>query len=124
MSTFRKTVLTTAIIGAGLAATSGSAFASDHTESHDSKSASSGCSNLVQGKNSNGAGDAKRSDIVGGDQELGASNVCDNFSGNKVLSGNNIALGGNVQNGDSKTVTNSESTSIVKSLTSIVDLGM
>jgi hypothetical protein len=36
VSTFRKTVLTTAIIGAGLASTAGSAFASDCHEGHHS----------------------------------------------------------------------------------------
>ena len=122
MSTFRKTVLTTAIIGAGLAATSGSAFASEH-QSHESNSASSGCSNLVEVADENGAGEVKRGDITGGDQDIQSSNLCNNLSGNEVLSGNNVALGGTVQNGDSKTVNTSEST-ITRTLTSITDLGL
>lgn len=121
MSTFRKTVLTTAILGAGLAATSGSAFASEH----QSDSASSGCSNLVKAANENGAGEVERGDVTGGDQDIQSSNLCNNLSGNEILSGNNVALGGTVQNGDSKTVNTSESTSITKTLTSsITDLGL
>lgn len=122
MSTFRKTVLTTAIIGAGLAATSGSAFASEH-QSHESNSASSGCSNLVEAANENGAGEVRRGDVTGGDQDIQSSNLCNNLSGNEVLSGNNVALGGTVQNGDNKTVNTSEETVITR-LTSITDLGL
>lgn len=122
MSTFRKTVLTTAIIGAGLAATSGSAFASEH-QSPEPNSASSGCSNLVEVADENGAGEVKRGDITGGDQDIQSSNLCNNLSGNEVLSGNNVALGGTVQNGDNKTVNTSEETVITR-LTSITDLGL
>lgn len=117
MSAFRKTVLTTAIIGAGLASTSGAAFASDshHDGGHDK--ASSGCSNLVKADNSNGTGKVTLGGVLGGNQNVSPSNVCDNFSGNSFLNGNNLA-GGSIQNGSNKVVNDSksESTTITKTI--------
>ena len=97
MSTFRKTVLTTAIIGAGLASTAGSAFATDcsHDGGHKAKheSSSSGCSNSFVGK----TGDSKA--LVGVlDSSQGAigANVCDVLSHNNIANGNQVNLLSNV----------------------------
>jgi hypothetical protein len=96
----RKTALTTAIIGAGLASTAGAAFAGDypcdntsgghehssHHPSHPSKAAS-GCSNSYQGETGS-------SENLGGllNDSQGAIglNVCDVLSGNDILNGNHI----------------------------------
>jgi hypothetical protein len=94
VSTFRKTVLTTAIIGAGLASTAGSALATtscDHDGGHKAKheSSSSGCSNSFVGK----TGDSKA--LVGVlDSSQGAigANVCDVLSHNNVANGNEVNL--------------------------------
>jgi hypothetical protein len=93
VSTFRKTVLTTAIIGAGLASTAGSAFATDcshddggHKAKHES---SSGCSNSFVGKTGNSKA------LVGVlDSSQGAigANVCDVLSHNNVANGNQVNL--------------------------------
>ncbi|NMO92577.1 hypothetical protein [Actinomycetospora sp. TBRC 11914] len=92
MSTFRKTVLTTAIIGAGLATTAGSAFATDcGHDSHKSehKSSSSGCSNSFQGKTGN-----SKNFIGALNDSQGAigANVCDVLSHNNIANGNSIDL--------------------------------
>ncbi|MDL5155581.1 hypothetical protein [Actinomycetospora termitidis] len=120
MSAFRKTVLTTAIIGAGLASTSGAAFASEHHDGGHEK-ASSGCSNLVKADNSNGTGKVTLGGVLGGSQNVSPSNVCDNFSGNSFLNGNNLA-GGDITNGDTESVSinKAESTSIVKTITASI----
>jgi hypothetical protein len=93
VSTFRKTVLTTAIIGAGLATTAGSAFATDcghdgggHKAKHES---SSGCSNSFAGK----TGDSKN--FIGAlNDSQGAigANVCDVLSHNNIANGNTVSL--------------------------------
>jgi hypothetical protein len=116
---FRKTVLATAIIGAGLGSMSGAAFAGDAPSNgghhgdgghgggkHQSAPASSdGCSNKVGAESKNGAG-RTLGDTTGGDQDLSASNLCNILSGNEVLSNNNVALlGGSVTNGDTLTAT-------------------
>jgi len=106
MSTFRKTVLTTAIIGAGLASTSGAAFASDGGH-HDAPKASAACANLTKAVNNNG-GEALL-DVVGGSQALSSTNVCNNLNGNSIASGNNLA-GGNIQNGSNTVKSNSTTT--------------
>jgi hypothetical protein len=95
VSTFRKTVLTTAIIGAGLATTAGSAFATDCHDgghkSHESSSSSKGCSNTALGKIDNS--DSKTLiGVVDGSQGALGANICDNLNNNKVLSGNHVAL--------------------------------
>ena len=117
MSMLRKTVLTTAVIGAGLVSTAGAAFAGDSGAHHSD--ASGGCSNVVQGENGNGAGNAVDTLVEGGSQFLGSSNTCGNFSGNSLGSDNNVA-GGSVQNGNSSEETNvsstNESTSIFSSI--------
>lgn len=92
----RKTVLTTAIVGAGLASTTGAAFAGDApSESghhHSSKSSSSsGCSNESAGKINN----AKSGSLIGvldGSQGALGVNVCDILSGNSIGSGNEISI--------------------------------
>lgn len=95
MSTLRKTVLTTAIIGAGLASTAGSAFATDccHENHHQQpKSSSSGCSNEFAGKT--GASKTFLGALNGSQGAIGA-NVCDVLSHDNVLNGNQInVLGG------------------------------
>jgi hypothetical protein len=105
----RKTVLTTAIIGAGLASTAGAAFAGDdpgdggqssdnsswshsshshHHSWHPAKDAS-GCSNSFQGETGN-------SQNIGGllNDSQGAIglNVCDVLSHNNVLNDNHIKV--------------------------------
>ena len=99
MSTFRKTVLTTAIIGAGLATTAGSAFATDC--GHDSHSGhkshettkSSECTNNVKALNQTKGGGL--ADVLGGAQTVAPINACDILSHNSLLNGNDISvLGG------------------------------
>jgi hypothetical protein len=101
VSTLRKTVLATAIIGAGLATTAGSAFATDcgHHESHhkshsssSSNSSSSDCTNNVQAKNSSQGGGF--ADVAGGAQTVGAINACHILDDNKVLNRNVVNIGG------------------------------
>lgn len=93
MSVFRKTVLATAIVGAGLASTTGAAFAT--TSSHGG-----GCSNDILAKSSNSSG-RSLGDTTGGDQTYSASNTCDLLNGNTVDSdGNTATTGGTITNGD------------------------
>lgn len=95
MSTFRKTVLTTAIIGAGLATTAGSAFATDCSHEghhgHEHKSASSGCSNSFEGKTGN-----SKNFIGALNDSQGAigANVCDVLSHNNIANHNTINFPG------------------------------
>lgn len=110
MSMLRKTILTTAIVGAGLASTTGAAFAGDcptsgghghgehksHSKQHED---ASGCSNAVDADNSSGAESVTGGAILGGIQTISPLNLCDNLNGNEVLSNNNFALG-SIQNGD------------------------
>jgi hypothetical protein len=101
VSMIRKTVLTTAIIGAGLASTAGAAFAGDdpcasdtghehgsHHSSHAVKD-SSGCSNSF-------VGETGKSTSIGGllDGSQGALglNVCDVLSHDNIASGNHVNL--------------------------------
>ena len=96
MSTFRKTVLTTAIIGAGLATTAGSAFATDCShdgghKSHESSSSSKGCSNSALGKIDNSHAKTLIG-VLDGSQGPSARNICDNLNGNHILSGNSFAV--------------------------------
>ena len=100
MSTLRKTVLTTAIIGAGLASTAGSAFATDcgheghhksHESSHSSSSGSSSdCTNNVAAKNSTKGGDF--ANVLGGAQTIIPVNACHILDNNKILNGNSISV--------------------------------
>ncbi|GLZ50658.1 hypothetical protein [Actinomycetospora sp. NBRC 106378] len=101
MSTFRKTVLTTAIIGAGLASTAGSAFATDCShDSHGHKSHDSHSSSSVKDSCISGSGSGSKN-AEGGLLSIASvadapisSNICNvlnnNLNGN--LSNNNIAL--------------------------------
>lgn len=102
----RKTVLTTAIVGAGLASTAGAAFAGDapssessgsghhHGSSHSSHSDSSkGCSNTAAGEIDN-KGAKTLVGILDGSQGALGLNLCDNLNNNKVLSGNHISIAG------------------------------
>lgn len=110
MSTFRKTVLTTAIIGAGLASTSGAAFASEchdggHHGEHKSHSktvnntTNNTCVNSAGGSVDNG-GSKQLGLITGSQGAIGANVLCDvlNNSVNDNLSNNTvnvpISLGG------------------------------
>lgn len=100
MSTFRKTVMTTALIGAGLAATTGSAFASDcshdsghHKSSHEhtkNVTNNNGCSNSFGGSVDNGG--AKQLGLVNGSQGALQGNLCNVLNGNKILSDNSVDL--------------------------------
>ncbi|MCD2192420.1 hypothetical protein LQ327_03290 [Actinomycetospora endophytica] len=108
---FRKTVLTTAIIGAGLGTMTGAAFAGDdpgdgghssHEGNHSSwdHGKSSSCSNDVKAENLTKSGGL--ADVIGGDQVLAPINVCHILDDNKLLNHNNVALlGGSIHNGDS-----------------------
>ncbi|WP_433800310.1 hypothetical protein [Actinomycetospora sp. CA-084318] len=108
MSVFRKTVLASAILGAGLASTAG--IASAHTSHH-----AGGCSNGVAAESSNSSG-RSLGDTEGGAQDLSASNTCDILNGNKVASGNNVA-GGDVVNGDTTDITRTSSTDTTRTST-------
>ncbi len=91
MSTLRKTVLTTAIIGAGLASTAGSAFATDCHESHHrshEKSSSSDCTNNVKALNESKNGGAVI--IADGAQTIIPANICHILNGNNMLSNNTL----------------------------------
>jgi hypothetical protein len=109
---FRKTVLTTAIIGAGLGSMTGAAFAGDdpgdggHSGDHHSSwshghghGKSESCSNDVKAENlTKGGGLA---DVLGGDQILAPINACHILDDNSLLNNNNVALlGGSIHNGD------------------------
>jgi hypothetical protein len=102
VSTLRKTVLTTAIIGAGLASTAGSAFATDcgheghHQKSHESShsSSSSDCTNNVAAKNSTEAGSF--ANVLGGTQTIIPVNACHILDNNKIANGNKVALLGGI----------------------------
>jgi len=100
VSTLRKTVLTTAIIGAGLASTAGSAFATDchegHHKSHESShsSSSSDCTNNVKALNQTKGGSF--ADVLGGAQTIIPVNACHILDNNKIANGNKIALLGGI----------------------------
>jgi hypothetical protein len=117
VSMIRKTVLATAIIGAGLGSMTGAAFAGDdpgdgghggHEGHHSSwdhgkggdHGKSSSCSNDVKAANETKGGGL--ADVLGGDQILAPINACHILDDNSLLNGNNVALlGGSIQNGDS-----------------------
>ncbi|HEY2194992.1 MAG TPA: hypothetical protein VGH76_22215 [Actinomycetospora sp.] len=90
MSTFRKTVMTTAIIGAGLASTAGTALAHDsHDGGHEKATheSSSGCSNSFVGE----TGDSHNVlSLLNDSQAAIGANVCDVLSHNDVLNGNSV----------------------------------
>ena len=96
MSTLRKTVLTTAIIGAGLASTAGSAFATDcdheghHQHHHQSSSSTHGssCTNNVTATNS-ATGGAFSPGVIA-PQTVVPINACHILNDNTVLSGNTL----------------------------------
>jgi len=98
---FRKTVLTTAIVGAGLGSLSGAAFAGDcpsdgghHSSSHHHASSgaheSSSCTNNVEAVNKAGGGSF--ADVLGGTQTITPVNLCHILSDNDVLNGNHISV--------------------------------
>lgn len=99
MSTFRKTVLTTAIVGAGLAATTGSAFATEHHDGgHDKGShskSSKGCGNASEGAIDN-TGSSSLVGVLDGSQGSVGTNVCDILSGNSIGSDNKVAVLGSI----------------------------
>ena len=108
MSMLRKTVLTTAIIGAGLASTTGAAFASDchsdgghHKSSHErtkNVTNNNSCSNTFGGSVENGG--SKQLGLVNGSQGALQGNLCNVLNGNKILSDNNVSiLGGDALGG-------------------------
>lgn len=93
MSTFRTTVMTTAIIGAGLASTAGTALAHDSHGGHEKATheSSSGCSNSYVGE----TGNSKNAfSLLNDSQGAIGLNVCDVLSHDNVLNGNSITVGG------------------------------
>ena len=104
MSMFRKTVLATAIVGAGLGSLSGAAFAGDapanggHGEQHSSshhhgssgKHASSSCTNNVAAENETAGGSI--ADVLGGAQTIVPVNLCHIVSDNQVLNDNHYSV--------------------------------
>ncbi|MDL5155585.1 hypothetical protein [Actinomycetospora termitidis] len=104
MSVFRKTVLASAILGAGLASTAGVATAHEH---HD---AGKSCSNAAEAASKNSSGKSL-GDTTGGDQDLAASNTCDILNGNQILSDNNAATAGTIVNGDTTDITRTRTSS-------------
>ena len=114
MSMIRKTVLATAIIGAGLTSMAGAAFAgddpgdgghnwdNDHGHSrhhhghdswgHDGDDKSSSCTNNVAAANESRGGDF--APVVVGAQTIVPLNVCDILNDNSVLSNNHVTLPG------------------------------
>ena len=101
MSMFRKTVLATAIVGAGLGSMTGAAFAGDcpsdggHSHSsHDHGSwgqhESSSCTNNVDAANKTGGGSF--ADVVGGDQAITPVNLCHILSDNSLLNDNHLSV--------------------------------
>ena len=104
MSMFRKTVLATAIVGAGLGSLSGAAFAGDapdnggHGDEHSSshhhgswgKHASSSCTNNVEAANRTSGGGL--ADVLGGAQTIVPVNLCHIASDNQVLNGNHYSV--------------------------------
>ena len=100
MSMFRKTVLATAIVGAGLGSLSGAAFAGDcpseggHSSGHHHASSgqteSSSCTNNVAAKNATEAGGL--ANVLGGAQTIVPVNICHIVSDNQVLNDNHLSL--------------------------------
>ena len=100
MSMFRKTVLATAIVGAGLGSLSGAAFAGDcpseggHSSGHhhasSGQSESSSCTNNVAAKNATDAGDF--ADVLGGAQTIVPVNVCHVLDQNELLNDNHLSV--------------------------------
>ena len=105
----RKTVLATAIIGAGLGSMTGAAFAGDdpgssghnwdndhgHSRHHDGDHKSSSCTNNVAASNETKGGGLV--DVLGGAQTIIPVNVCHILDDNSILNGNHInvlGLGG------------------------------
>ncbi len=98
MSMLRKSAVTVAIAGAGLASLSGAAFANtSHHDSHGSHEKhsvdhSGGCTNNVKAFNGTEGGGPV--DVLGGAQTIIPVNACDILNHNKVLNGNTITVGG------------------------------
>jgi hypothetical protein len=103
VSMFRKTVLATAIVGAGLGSMSGAAFAGDYqgdsgqSESHSSHhhgsqghTQSSACTNNVQAANKTEGGSL--ADVLGGAQTIVPVNLCHIVSDNQVLNDNHFSV--------------------------------
>jgi hypothetical protein len=111
VSMFRKTVLATAIVGAGLGSMSGAAFAGNypgvssqssddqgsgshhhhgHHGHHGSKAStdSSSCTNNVDAANVAKGGSLV--DVLGGAQTIVPVNLCHNANGNQLLNDNHL----------------------------------
>jgi hypothetical protein len=106
MSMFRRAAIATAILGAGLASTTGAAMATEshggHGHGHDGGHSNS-CSNDIAAKNVNKGG--AFADVLGGDQIAAPINACHILDDNSLLNGNNVALLGTITNGDTTTTT-------------------
>jgi hypothetical protein len=91
MSMLRKSAVTVAIAGAGLASMSGAAFAttSHHGDSHSQHHGS--CTNTV--KQVNKAEGGAPIDVAGGDNGAIPINICDVANGNHLLNGITVAIG-------------------------------
>ena len=92
---FRRAAVATAILGAGLASTTGAAMATtSHGDGH-------GCSNKIDAKN---LAEGGALDVAGGDQVAAPINVCHVLDDNSLLNDNNVAaLAGTITNGDTTT---------------------
>ena len=104
MSMFRRAAIATAILGAGLASTTGAAMATEshggHGHGHE---AGRGCSNAIDAKNVTKGGSLV--DVLGGDQVAAPINACHILDDNSLLNGNNVAVLGIITNGDTTTTT-------------------
>jgi hypothetical protein len=93
MSMLRKSAVTVAIAGAGLASMSGAAFATTshgHGDSHSYQHNGS-CTNAVkQVTKAHGKGPI---DVAGGDNGAIPINVCDVANGNHLLNGISVGIG-------------------------------
>lgn len=94
MPMLRKSAVTVAIAGAGLASLSGAAFATtSHGDSHETHSHqhNGSCTNAVkQVSKAEGKGPI---DVAGGDNGAVPINVCDVANGNHILNGITVAIG-------------------------------
>jgi hypothetical protein len=97
MSMFRRAAVATAILGAGLASTTGAAMATtSHGHGHG-QDGSHGCSNTIDAKNKSVGGALS---VVGGDQIAAPINICHILDDNSLLNGNNVAALGTITNGN------------------------
>lgn len=85
----RRAAVGAIVLGAGLASTTGAAFANDcghgQGHGHDSHGGSSSCLNGVDQKSATKGGGPSLADVAGGAQTAVPVNVCHVLNDNKVL---------------------------------------